>query len=1478
MVIQLLKATSFMWIAGQGVAIMTDPLAVICLIMGIVLAQTSPQVDIVKQRGTSELESVSLLNVTTCPTGCICLELTVRCMLVGIKEPPSIPTHAQVVDLRFNRIKRIPQGAFKDLVQLDTLLLNNNHIHKLRKGAFDGLENLKYLYLYKNKITYIDEKVFQNLPKLEHLYLHYNYVKHLEPNQFFGLGLLQRLFLHSNKLHHLPSNIFQGLDSLKRLRVDNNPISCDCEISWLSAYIRSNAHLQVTANCRDPRSDIATINLEKLDPTDFACGEPIFLEEPTDSDVTPGGTIRFRCRASGSPSPEIVWKKDGVLLDPATDSRVRLLGRGVSLVIVAARPADVGLYECVAKSEQGEITSRSARVRYYQQRAKPSITHRPVYTEVTKGGEIRLSCAAEGFPRPTFEWYKDGGRLSNAHDRFKILDDGTLYITNAQLDDAAHYRCSATNYLGLASSSARVKVNLALPESIPRITSKPRDATVQETTIVEFTCIAEGHPYPDFSWWKNKRLVNNDGRISVSNGGQHLRIQDLRTYDQGEYVCRVENRLGKVEASADLVVQVIPTPIAIVHQPHDMSAPPGATVQLPCKAEGSPEPKITWVKDGRSMINDKRHRLSPDGSLIVYNVTEEDVGMYECVAENERERRTARAYFSIRDIPYEVGQPGRGDDFVLLALDEASKTIRNAINNTVTRLFSRGSAPAATPGDLLKVFRYPPESERAVAQAAEIYERTLELVAKKIHEERTDYSQDNLATFKYEDLISPANLEVIANMSGCEAHRASRQTNCTDMCFHAKYRSIDGTCNNFNDPMQGASLTSFRRILPAQYENGFSTPIGWNRGRLYNGFPKPSARLISSELITTSKITEDSILSHMVMQWGQFLDHDIDHSMEAISRETFENGITCGAICENSPPCFPIEVPDGDLRITPDSCMEFTRSSAACGSGSTSVFFDKIQPREQLNQLTSFIDASQVYGSQADLSTSLRNLTNDNGRLREGPQLGYAKPLLPFNLGFPIDCRRDPTESNIGCFLAGDVRANEHVALLSMHTLWFREHNRLVTELRELNPHWTGENLYHEARKIVGAQMQHITYAHWLPLIIGSEGMEMIGKYNGYNPQTDASISNVFAASAFRFGHTLVNPVLKRLGPDFETIAEGNLPLGKAFFSPWRLVQEGGVDPILRGLFASSAKRNMPNEVMNSELTEKLFEVAHAVALDLGALNIQRGRDHGLPSYAEWREHCGFGPIKSFDDLAEYIKDSGVRRKLERIYGHPGNIDVWVGGLLEDSVEDGRVGPLVRCILVEQFKRLREGDRFWYENPSTFSPEQLTQIRQVTLGRVVCDNGDDIAKVTPNVFLKPKEKADIIPCSEVPKMSLNVWFECEATREDLLSTQQDRRFRRHLDYSVANGTSHDSNEDVMEIRIEGLEEELRLTRRKLSKIRREFKLFKKALRDGNGDNAVCLDHDGNIRADQESWMHSPCVQCLCDGFQVKCLQIQDCQK
>ena len=121
--------------------------------------------------------------------------------------------------------------------------------------------------------------------------------------------------------------------------------------------------------------------------------------------------------------------------------------------------------------------------------------------------------------------------------------------------------------------------------------------------------------------------------------------------------------------------------------------------------------------------------------------------------------------------------------------------------------------------------RYPPINEREVARAAEVFERTLEIVAKKV-KEGIQHDNDDDTSFSYQDLVSPSNLELIANLSGCEAHRAEREVTCEDMCFHSKYRSIDGSCNNLNNPLLGASLTAFRRILPAQYENGFSTPIG----------------------------------------------------------------------------------------------------------------------------------------------------------------------------------------------------------------------------------------------------------------------------------------------------------------------------------------------------------------------------------------------------------------------------------------------------------------------------------------------------------------------------------------------------------------------------------------------------------------------------------------------------------------------------
>ena len=541
-------------------------------------------------------------------------------------------------------------------------------------------------------------------------------------------------------------------------------------------------------------------------------------------------------------------------------------------------------------------------------------------------------------------------------------------------------------------------------------------------------------------------------------------------------------------------------------------------------------------------------------------------------------------------------------------------------------------------------------------------------------------------------MVSPRFLNLIANISGCTAHR--KTVNCSDICYHRKYRTQDGSCNNLQHPEWGASLTPFKRLLKPIYENGFNTPVGWNRSHTYNGHLKPSARKLSVEVISTETTSPHAHFSHMLMQWGQFLDHDMDFTVTSLSRAQFSDGLECKDTCDNQPPCFPINVSEDDPRIRRTRCMEFTRSSAVCGSGVTSGFFNSIMPREQINQITSYIDASNVYGSTKEEANNLRDFTDNLGRMKVGLLVDSSgKHLLPFNRDTPIDCERDLNESPIPCFLAGDFRANEQLGLLSMHTIWVREHNRIAKEILTINPHWDGERIYQETRKIIGAAMQHITFNFWLPKVLGPKGMELLGRYEGYDPNMDASILNAFATAAFRFGHSMIQPFINRLNSTFQPIEQGNLPLHKAFFSPYRIVEEGGIDPVLRGLIGTPLKDVNPEEMMNTELTEHLFQMAHTIALDLAALNIQRGRDHALPGYNDWRSLCNMTSARTFDEIAEEISNGELRDKLEELYHHPGNIDLFIAGLSEDAINGGLLGPTFTCIIATQFHRLRSGDR-----------------------------------------------------------------------------------------------------------------------------------------------------------------------------------------
>lgn len=859
--------------------------------------------------------------------------------------------------------------------------------------------------------------------------------------------------------------------------------------------------------------------------------------------------------------------------------------------------------------------------------------------------------------------------------------------------------------------------------------------------------------------------------IILRDENQNLTIIEVTEDDAGLYHCRAENSEGLTEISAVLKVQSFQVvPPKIVLRPEDMDAFKETSVQMPCEYESDPLATVEWRKDGNRVISNDRMTITLIGSLIINNVTLTDAGHYECSVFNEYGRDAASLFLTVKDhiLP--------GDEYVNIALTEATRDVDQAIAKTIEQLFSNKTSNG-TYHDLYRMARFPNAPAREKARAAEIYERALDKVRQFIQSGSTVTSAQ---PFNYEQILSQEHLEVLAQLSGCVAH--SETKDCLNMCFHKKYRSIDGSCNNFDYPTWGTSLTAFRRILYPIYENGFSQPPGWNKNVKYNGYPLPSARLVSVSIISTTEISEDVFLTHMLMQWGQWLDHDLDHALPSVSSQTWD-GVDCKKTCEYAAPCFPIEVPENDPRITNRRCIDFIRTSAVCGSGMTSVVFGRLQPREQINQLTSFIDASQVYGFEKSVAEDLRDLTNDNGTLRVGAQFPGKKPLLPTTGLNGMDCRRNLEESTRSCFVAGDIRANEQIGLAAMHTIWMREHNRIATQLKAFNPFWDGDKIYQEARKIVGAQMQVITYAHWLPLILGREGYAQLGEYKGYNSNTNPSISNVFATAALRFGHSIINPILHRYDENFEPIPQGHLLLRNAFFSPWRLVDEGGVDPLLRGMFMTPAKLKKPTQNLNTELTEKLFHTAHAVALDLAAINIQRGRDHALPPYTKWRQVCNMSEVSDFEDLANEISDKSVRDKLKELYGSVDNIDVWVGGILEDQVKGGKVGPLFRCLLIEQFRRTRDGDRFWYENPSTFNPEQLREIKKTNLARVLCDNGDNIDTINENVFILPEVQDGLISCEDLPSIDLRYWMDCESCGEDSYDTKSNR-VRRDLSHDV----------------------------------------------------------------------------------------------
>ncbi|NXF12453.1 PERE peroxidase, partial [Smithornis capensis] len=644
---------------------------------------------------------------------------------------------------------------------------------------------------------------------------------------------------------------------------------------------------------------------------------------------------------------------------------------------------------------------------------------------------------------------------------------------------------------------------------------------------------------------------------------------------------------------------------------------------------------------------------------------------------------------------------------------------------------------ALTPAELLRYFKQPVGETRAAVRAADYMQTTLSLLKEKL---RWTVRGD----FNVTDLLTPAQLGIIFKASGCD--QQDKEINCTS----SRYRTITGECNNRKYPSLGASNRALARWLQAEYEDGVSVPRGWTEGKRFSGFPLPLVRQVSNEIVRfpPERLQMDQHRSLMFVQWGQFIDHDLDFSPETPARVTFHGGIDCDTSCAKKPPCFPIQIPPNDPRIkNRKDCLPFFRSASVCTQGRA--------VREQINALTSFLDGSVVYGSEVSVASRLRDRCRGRGLLAVNQNFtDRGRAYMPFGPMRKEPCLKASGAARIPCFFAGDTRASEMLELACMHTLFLREHNRLAGKLKRLNPHWNDEKLYQEARKIVGAMIQIITYRDYLPLLLGSSIKWHIPCYRGYNESLDARISNVFTL-AFRFAHASVPPTVGRLNENYKPITP-EIPLRTSFFAVWRIIKEGGIDPYLRSLMANQAKLMTQQQMVVDELRDRMFEQVERIGFDLAALNMQRSRDHGLPGYNSWRKFCWLSQPSGVKSLGRVLQNEDLARKFLRLYGTPKNIDIWIGALAEPFVKGGRVGPLMACLIGTQFRAIRDGDRFWWQNHGVFTRRQRRSLAKISLSRIICDN-THITKVPRHIFRANSYPSDFVSCRQIPKLDLRPW-------------------------------------------------------------------------------------------------------------------------
>lgn len=267
------------------------------------------------------------------------------------------------------------------------------------------------------------------------------------------------------------------------------------------------------------------------------------------------------------------------------------------------------------------------------------------------------------------------------------------------------------------------------------------------------------------------------------------------------------------------------------------------------------------------------------------------------------------------------------------------------------------------------------------------------------------------------------------------------------------FRSLDGSCNNLDKPWWGQPSTPFKRLLKSSYDDDLSMP----RSHSVTGVLLPDPRQLALKIHNSNGKVSETKFSSFLALFGQFISHDLSLTDQV---ENTSNDRLCRCTRDANKldkNCIPILIPREDTLNADQDCYEVLRSRPL-GSKEFHQFYNKTtNKRQQLNSVTHWLDLSQVYGSSSIIN-SIR--AHKHGLLK-------SKSSQSGETYLPYKSKNCSLTQDTPCFLSGDGRVNNNILLVSIHTLFLREHNRIARSLVAGGLAWNDERIFQTARKIV---------------------------------------------------------------------------------------------------------------------------------------------------------------------------------------------------------------------------------------------------------------------------------------------------------------------------------------------------------------------------------------------------------------------------